>query len=538
MPDWSGDPLNSGAGNNNIVIYELPTRWTKREVVQQGAVGIGTFRDVLAQVDETVGSPSFPGIPEFGPGRAYLRELGINALELLPPADHSDSLGWGYGTANFFAPSFYLGLPLGQDAPTSTTDLARLIDACHQRGIRFFYDAVMAFSRDDAYSHVNFADFHVKYCDPSQQPGCTPDPEQRQRQAWGGDLFKYDYSVDSYDPLSGQQKAVFPARQLMKAHLAHWMNSFHVDGFRLDSVNNIDNYDFLAEANHNSREWWRQRGGTDDRFLVVGEELSLPKSLLQQNCVDALWNEQFKERVRYAITGQQAPGDADFETTIRNMIDCRQVTGREGGSVFVDGAQAINYITSHDVQGFRNERIYNLLAPVVFDTERRIKLAFVCLLTAVGIPMILAGEEFADEQDMDISQDTTTKQTDPVDYARLGDDWRQRLFQYVARLIRNRIDSAALGSNDTQFIHADFSEGKRVLAWQRGSGESPVVVVANFSDWGTSNPADPSAEYRIPNWPATPPGTSWAEITQGRAVPATWVGREPVYPWEAKVYVS
>jgi pullulanase len=31
--------------------------------------------------------------------------------------------------------------------------------------------------------------------------------------------------------------------------------------------------------------------------------------------------------------------------------------------------------------------------------EKRIKLAFVCLLAAVGIPMILAGEEFADEHD-------------------------------------------------------------------------------------------------------------------------------------------
>jgi pullulanase len=30
-------------------------------------------------------------------------------------------------------------------------------------------------------------------------------------------------------------------------------------------------------------------------------------------------------------------------------------------------------------------------------TERRIKLAFVCLMTAVGIPMILRAKEFADQ---------------------------------------------------------------------------------------------------------------------------------------------
>jgi pullulanase len=60
--------------------------------------------------------------------------------------------------------------------------------------------------------------------------------------------------------------------------------------------------------------------------------------------------------------------------------------------------------------------------------------------------------------------------------------------------------------------------------------------VANFSDWGTPSPGHPSAEYVVPNWPATPPGKRWREITQDRAVPTEWVGREPLYPWEAKVY--
>ena len=65
-----------------------------------------------------------------------------------------------------------------------------------------------------------------------------------------------------------------------------------------------------------------------------------------------------------------------------------------------------------------------------------------------------------------------------------------------------------------------------------------MVVVANFSDWGTGDPASPAAEYRVRNWPATPPGRRWREVTQARAVPPEWVGREPLYPWEAKVYTT
>ena len=92
--------------------------------------------------------------------------------------------------------------------------------------------------------------------------------------------------------------------------------------------------------------------------------------------------------------------------------------------------------------------------------------------------------------------------------------------------------------NDTQFIHVDFEEGKRVLVWRRGRPgiDRPVIVVANFSDFETALPFAPASEYRVPNWPRTPAGMHWREITQDRDVPPEWIGREPIFPWEAKVY--
>ncbi len=152
--------------------------------------------------------------------------------------------------------------------------------------------------------------------------------------------------------------------------------------------------------------------------------------------------------------------------------------------------------------------------------------------------MILAGDEFADEHDLlDASGNVSdnSKQVDPVNYSRLAHDWRRRIQEYVARLVKLRTSSRALSENDTDFIHVDFS-GKRVLAWRRGGSVSdPVVVVANFSDFGTDT-TRPSAEYRVANWPATPAGRRWREVTQDRDVPPEWVGREPIFAWEAKVY--
>jgi hypothetical protein len=120
-----------------------------------------------------------------------------------------------------------------------------------------------------------------------------------------------------------------------------------------------------------------------------------------------------------------------------------------------------------------------------------------------------------------------------VNFDRLDDPWRRRIFDYTARLVRLRHTSAALAVNDTTFLHTDLTDGRRVLVWQRGADPAdPVVVVANFSGW-SQHPGD---EYVVPGWPATPPGHEWWEVTQHRAVPAEWAGREPLYAWEAKVY--
>jgi pullulanase len=510
---WEGDSLDHLPPNNRLVIYELPTRWASIHANRQVEEGNGTFQDVLSLLLTECISSICPATLN---NRAHLIELGINALELLPPADSDDDLNWGYGTANFFAADFNLGFPEGQMAPTASTDLVNLIKICHQQGIRFFKDAVISFARNNPYRNINFSDFYVKFN--------SGDPEQGARDGFGGDLFKYRYEVEGYDPITGKNTKFYPARQYMKTYIAHWMEYYRIDGLRLDSVNNIDNYDFLEEIKEFSRALWHGRGGKEDQFLVVGEELSFPIAMVQQHRLDGMWNECFKRTIRQVILGRNADDEPSFEWSVRKLIDCRNLG-------FEDGSEAINYLTSHDVGGMGNERMYNwLINNGIIETEQRIKLAFVCLLTAVGIPMILAGDEFADQQDLPTTD--AQKQVDPVNYSRMQDAWRQRIFAYVTRLIKLRNTSEALASNDTNFIHVDFSEGKRVLVWQRGARKNPVIVIANFSDYGSP----PTADYHIPHWPLTPPGVTWQEVTQERDVPQSWIGREPIFPWEAKVY--
>jgi 1,4-alpha-glucan branching enzyme len=524
--------IASGKPNNQIVIYELPTSWSKINVSGNPQIGVGTFRDVLALVDAAASAPNFAGHAALRVGRSHLQELGINALELLPIADSFVEREWGYATSNYLAPDYDLGFPSGNSSPTSNTDLIALVNACHALGIRFVIDVVMAFGTRAPLENINFTEFHI---DPTKAPNNDPDRLQSSRNnevrdGFGGKLWRYAHAVSGYDPISGDTQSVFPARQLMKAYLLRWMADFGVDGIRMDSVNNIANWDFVQEFKDLARKTWHDSGGSDDTIIVVGEELAIPLDLLDpgNKRLDGLWNEPFKRMVRNAILGHNDDQEPSFEQSVRKLIDCRLIG-------FHDGAEAVNYVGSHDVEGFRNERLYNFLDNNgIFAKEERVKLAFACLLTAVGIPMILAGDEFADQHDL--STTNPDKQQDAVNFGRLDEPFRRRIFDYVSRLVKFRTSYQALSVNDTDFIHVDFNDGKRVLVWHRGQpgSEKQVVVVANFSDFDSGRAG--SDEYRVPNWPGTPPGKHWREITQERDIPPDWVAREAIFPWEAKVY--
>jgi pullulanase len=546
----SSEPaLDLLAPNNQIVIYELPTAWTR--ISSAGGVerGVGSFQDVLALIEPSAEGSNFTDLEVTRVGRSYLRELGVNTLELLPPQDSVIVREWGYATSTFFAPDFDLGFPIGNASPTAHRDLTALVTACHHRGIRVFVDMVMAFSRDGAYEHIDADDFHIfdpanRQDDPDALTSTRGFGRKEVRNGFGSTLLRYAKVVDTYDPIEGGQRLLSPANRFMAAQLEHWMDEYRIDGVRMDSVENVYNWDFVGAFTKHGRELFRERwrnagltGDADARFIVIGEELSLPFALLQQARLDALWNDRFRELIRAAILGESDGYETTFEGTIRSCIDCRRLG-------FGDGAQAVNYLTSHDVEGFRKERLWNFLGTSgVSDLEerkKRIKLGFACLLTAVGIPMILAGEEFGDEHDRFDSAGHVTqdggKQIDPVNYSRAEDPTRSGLVPYVSRLIKLRISHSALSVNDTEFIHVDFTPGRRVLVWRRGGVADPVVVVANFSDFRSENTSQEVAEYRIPNWPPTPHGKRWRDVSQDRDIPPDFVGREPLFAWEAKVY--
>ncbi|KAJ5355079.1 uncharacterized protein N7496_012291 [Penicillium cataractarum] len=507
-------PHNAMPENNHIVIYELPASWAKSRQIGDVQVDVGTFTDVLALFDLNTAGDRFRDISNIA-NEAIVADLGINALELLPAADAKPTGEWGYATAHYYAPDFDLG---------TSSELVKLVENIHLKSIRFFTDVVMAFGHDP-YIYIAFMQFHLNLEAERNNPDSYQPHSKELREGWGGRLWRYIRDTDTYDPKSGRPGHMHPSWAFHHGHLHRWMSDFGVGGLRLDSVNNIANWEFIKSYTNEAWSLYRSRYDTPSpsKFLVIGEELSVPVDMVTSGTLNALWNEPFQGRLRAAILGEPADSD-NFEWTVRKMVNCTL----DDSHPFTDGAQAINYVTSHDTEGFRKERLFNFLsASRVSDIERRSKLAFTCLLTAVGIPMIFAGEEFCDQMDRPVGQ----KQVDPVNYERKAEDWRARVFNYIATLVELRKNCPALGVDDTDFIHVDESREGKIMAWKRGApGQAPVVVVANFTDHDTSG-----IEYFVDNWPERE-REDWREVTQGRNVPMEWVGREPVMHWEAKIY--
>lgn len=173
------------AENNHLVIYELPTSWTKAGTDPRGSdVDVGTFSDILALFDTSTEGRRFSSLPTIR-NEAILAELGINALELLPPADAKVKNEWGYATAHYFAPDYDL---------VSSHDLGRLVDKIHSKGIRFFAD-VMSFGHDP-YSYIDFGNFHLQPSLETDNPDSyQSDRSEQLRDGFGGYSWRYIRSL-------------------------------------------------------------------------------------------------------------------------------------------------------------------------------------------------------------------------------------------------------------------------------------------------------------------------------------------------------
>jgi 1,4-alpha-glucan branching enzyme len=495
---WDGE-ISPGVNfpqNNQIVIYEMPIKWMASDPGEEaGLVELGTFDAVIFEhLDDLAG-------------------MGINCIELLPVEDSPQTLNWGYGTRFFFAPDYDIGKPV---------DAKFFVKSCHQRGIRVVLDVVMnMFAPKCPLTALASQWFY--------------EPASAGRQNWGQNLFRFN------TPAYGNY---FAAREFLCEMAEFWVSEYHVDGFRIDDFADINNWDFVQEFRNRAtgkneaffpgKPFLVVAEDSYRRFVTTADDPGNPGGL---RVVDAIWNFGYRDEIRRLVTNaiNTVWGQPSRSARVGRLISKDGIWNDWNHAFdagYADMACSVSYITSHDVAD--GPRLMNvILGPMLRDMNagdggvqnvrnavdsayvssnqemnaavqsalNRVFGAFAILMTSVGIPMWLAGEEFGDVHDTDYV-DVNAKQQDPVQWNRAVFPGNAELKTNVSKLIRLRTSHPALQRNEVEFFYFhpqfDDNDGPRVFAFCRSGGRPPggsgqVIVIANMG-------AESFASYIIPAW--------------------------------------
>jgi 1,4-alpha-glucan branching enzyme len=393
--------------DDELIIYELHVG---EFGVKNGK--LGTFATVIERLD-------------------YLRDLGVNAVELMPVGAFPTDRSWGYNVRHACAVENAYGTP---------QDLKRLIDECHARRMRVILDVV--FNHTEGESPLTKIDFGYWFRD------------SRAGELYFGPKLDFEH-VDDTIRIDGQ--TVMPARKYGLQVAEYWLREYHLDGYRLDATFVLDNFDFIAALRRQSKELARGKP-----FYVVAEHLPEDPIIAGPNGpADGSWHQRF-EHVAVEALVSHGGNASDLLSVLQPRNDG-----------YVSPARVVNYVESHD-----EPTLMQRLAESGITGEtafRKSKLAATLLFTAVGNPMLYQGQEFGGSRPRDL-------EIRPLQWAFLAADYGLHLKEHHAFLARLRRAFPALRSDHFAVCH----NRNGLIAYRRGYGEAEVVVVANLRDFDRS----------------------------------------------------
>lgn len=140
----------------------------------------------------------------------YFKNLGVNAIELMPIMEFEGNESWGYNTAYHMALDKFYG---------TKNKFKEFVDLCHQNGIAVILDIAFnhAFGRNPM--------IRMWMNDPDGDGWGSPTSEN----PYFNTVAKHSYSVgEDFNHASNYTK------EYVKKTIKHWITEFKIDGFRWD----------------------------------------------------------------------------------------------------------------------------------------------------------------------------------------------------------------------------------------------------------------------------------------------------------------
>ena len=500
--DW-GEMPQSKRSMSDLIIYELHVRgFTRHE--SSGVRHKGTFAGLKEKIP-------------------YLKELGINAVELMPIFEFDETLNlrevdgkklleyWGYNTVSFFAPntSYTAAVEYNKEGQ----ELKELIKALHENGIEVILDVVF---NHTAEGNEKGPLFSFKGLDNNVYYMLTPD----------GNYYNFSGCGNT---LNCNHPVV---RQMILECLRYWTVSYRVDGFRFDLASilgrNADgsplNNPPLLEALANDpvlsnvkliAEAWDAGG-----MYQVG---SFPASRRW-----AEWNGRYRDSLRGFLKGD-CWNAWDAAWSIAGSGDLYGGYPSEYKGEYAGYNSCVNFLTCHDgftlydlyaynekhnemnvwnnTDGSNDNRSWNCGIEGETDNQdvlnlryRMIRNAFAVLMCSRGTPMFLAGDEFGNTQygnnncycqDNEYSWldwNYLNKNRDLFEFCKFMIDFRHR-----HRIIREKLPDAVCGM-EPLLAHGVYAEDVNIprdartfsisfAGYDREKGRDDMVYVSVNTYW-------------------------------------------------------
>lgn len=478
----------------DLIIYEMHIRDMTAHA-SSGAKERGTYQGLIEK-----------GISG---GISYIKNLGVNAVELLPAQEFANieipfnrsAFGklntwnpyernhWGYMTAAFFAPeSYYSGEGLSKlgwniwqgKSGKQIDDFKDMVKGFHKAGIAVIMDVV--------YNHLSEYEIgNLKEIDKNYYFRLDEKGNFIMQSGTGNDLR-------TEAPMM---------RRLIVESVLYWMNEYHIDGFRFD-LGKLFDWETIELIEREAKkinpdvvlicEPWG--GGYDPMGFSLRGWSS--------------WNDQ----IRNGIKGENpfnGPGwifgswygnnDPD---RIKSYVNGTLIQDRYG--LFQKKEHSVNYLESHDgytlgdfiriaLGDVKGDQIikdidkHSKLTPLQMKLN---KLAALFLFTSQGITMIHEGQEFARSKVISKDSHTSDKNKEKIDHNSYEKDnetnyinynhvkLNEELVNYYKGLIKLRNEFAAFRRADYKEINFfKIKENPFALGYQLEHGGNLFIVLFN-----------------------------------------------------------
>jgi pullulanase len=338
--------------------YEKP-QWFSPPNEKDLIIGEVHLRDLIAKAPIRLKDKDrlgYAGLIEYlKSDRCYLKEWGVNAVELQPIQEHDahsqNEYHWGYMTANFFSPeSSYARDPL---KASQVEEFKALVNAFHEAGLAVILDVV--------YNHVG-EPAHLLFIDK---------------------LYYFELSVDgtlsNWSGCGNDLRCSTPMTiRLITDSLLHFIEFYGVDGFRFDLAELIG-LDSLHKVEATVKE-------KHPDVILIAEPWSFRGHMgsdLKHTSFHS-WNDAYRDFVKHYVSGK---GDhRSLQYFLRGSPDS---VGRP--------YQSINYTESHDDRTWLDDITQNPMHNGYFPTpldRRRTHLMASILMMSLGTPMLAQGQDF------------------------------------------------------------------------------------------------------------------------------------------------